>query len=89
VLILVGLLIFVAGAVLNYTGWAIDRRYPRRRGTEDGRDGLLRWFTSTLRQFFPILVGRDSSLGERVAAMGAILAAVGLVVTIVGLLPGG
>jgi hypothetical protein len=83
VLIAIGLILFAGGLLLNWAGWAIDRRHERR--SEEG-GGIFTWFTSVLREFFPLLVGRDTSLGARLAALGAIVCAAGIVVIIVGLL---
>lgn len=87
-LIIIGPIVFVAGALVNYLGWTIHRRYPRLRGGSGSEpESLAAWFMNILKQFFPLLVGRDSSLGERLAAMGAIICAVGIMMTIVALLP--
>lgn len=81
-LIIVGAILFVAGFLLNWAGWAIDRRHERR---EEKAGGIFAWFTAVLKEFFPVLVGRDSSAGARLAALGAIICAGGIVIIIAGL----
>lgn len=74
-----GVAMFAGGAVLNGLGW-----YVHRRSTAS--DEMVEWFIGILREWFSMLVGRDSTTGERLAAAGTIVSALGLVVAVVGVI---
>jgi hypothetical protein len=78
-ILIIGLVMFVAGSVLNWVGWELDKRSRMTLPP-----GFLDWLLDEIKHWFGKLTGRDSSTGERLAAFGAILAAFGLVIMAVG-----
>lgn len=75
-----GVVMLVVGALLNPIGWALHRRSQM-----DGLPPeLWEWFIAELTRWFPLLTGRSSTGGERLAAFGAILAIVGIIVALLG-----
>jgi len=79
-LFFVGIGLIVAGAVLSEIGWRLHRREVL-----EIPEKLLSWFVDVLKAAFPLLVGPDSTKGQRVAALGEIIAAIGVLTTIAGL----
>jgi len=78
---LVGICLLVVGALLNAAGWSLHKRGIRGDPTEQ----FYAWFLEQVKQLFPLMTGRDSSTGERLAAFGALIAGLGLLVAVVGL----
>jgi hypothetical protein len=80
IIFLVGLGLFVLGALINFLGWKLHRRKVKEETS------ISRWFVEVvLRDWFGRLTGPDSTGGERLAAFGAILTGLGLVVTMAGI----
>ena len=79
-LFLVGLGLFVLGAILNAIGWTLHRR-----SIAGVTDNFFKWLLEVIRNFFDMLTGPNSDLGQRLAAFGAILSAIGIVAMVVGM----
>ena len=77
----VGLGLFVLGVVLNAVGWKLHYRGARGVPKE-----FLAWLLEVIRNWFGLLTGPTSTIGQRLAAFGAIVAALGLVTTVAGLI---
>lgn len=78
---LVGIGMFVAGAVLNALGWWVHRRTIKGAPEE-----FFSWLLDVFKEWFKLHTDRHSTLGERIAAVGAIISALGLVTAVSGLL---
>jgi hypothetical protein len=81
VIFIVGACVLVIGVVLNIVGWTLHRRTIGETPA-----GFFEWLLEEIKRWYPLLTGRDSTTGERVAALGAILIALGLIITVTGLI---
>lgn len=86
-LLLLGVGGFVVGVILIVAGRAAaSREAEERRGLgPKSLDPFIDWFLNILKQEWPILSGRDSRTGERIAAAGSLLAAISVIAMLGGI----
>jgi hypothetical protein len=80
IIFMVGAGVVLVGVLLNIVGWTLHRQT-----VGETPPGFFEWLLEEIKRWYPLLTGRDSTTGERIAAFGAILIAVGLVTLVTGL----